>query len=68
MTSHEQFEVSVLQQGRWELLAVFPDFDVANVLAQSRKNRVRVTRTEFAEGRQVAADVLAEIGATRGDS
>jgi hypothetical protein len=65
MSSHEQFEVSVLQQGRWELLAVFPDFDVANVLAQSRKNRVRVTRMEFADGRQVAADVLAEIGATR---
>jgi 4'-phosphopantetheinyl transferase EntD len=61
----EQFEVCVLQEGRWEMLAAFPDFDVANALAQSRNTRVRLIRAEFTDGKQVAADVLAEIGATR---
>jgi hypothetical protein len=65
MINQEQFEVSVLEHGRWEMLAAFRDFDVANALAQSRKSRVRVIRAEFTDGKQVSADVLAEIGATR---
>lgn len=65
MISQEHFEVCVLQHGRWEMLAAFPDFDVANALAQARNTRVRLVRAEFTDGKQIAADVLAEIGATR---
>jgi len=67
MKSNEQFEIWVLQDHdtHWSMLAAFADFDVANALARSRKNRFRLVRTEFAAGHQIAADVLAEVGATR---
>jgi archaellin len=65
--NHEHFEVWVLQDQdtHWARLATFPDFDVAHALARTRSSRVRLVQTAFADGKEVSAVVLAEIGATR---
>jgi hypothetical protein len=64
---HDQFEVWILQDHdtHWARLGAFPDFDVAHALARTRSSRVRLVHTAFADGKEVSAVVLAEIGVTR---
>ncbi len=61
----EQFEVWQLNQDRWEFLASFQDFAVANAMARSRSHRVRLLRVVYEDAKPVEQDILAEIGATR---
>ncbi len=65
MSRFEQFEIWVLNGERWEFLASFADFDVANAVARARPHRVRLLHVVYEEGKAVAQEVLAEIGATR---
>jgi N-acetylneuraminic acid mutarotase len=65
MRTDEQFQVWVLDGGRWQIIGAFPDFDPANALARARNSRVRLVRAEFENGKATHADILAEIGATR---
>ena len=65
MQRFEQSEVWEFNDGRWELVAAFGDFEVANVLAHRRKYRVRLMQVVYEGDKPVRQDVLTEIGATR---
>jgi hypothetical protein len=65
MARYEQFEVWVHKDGRWEMVAAFLEFEVANALARARTSRVRLIQATYENGKQVSSDVLAEIGDTR---
>ena len=67
MSRFDQYEVWELNNGRWELIAAFRDFDVANVLAHRRTYRVRLMHVVYEDKKPVQQDVLTEIGATRLD-
>jgi hypothetical protein len=67
MARFEQFEVWEFNHGRWEFVASFHDFDVANTLARRRTYRVRLMHVVYDGGKAVEKDVLAEIGATRSE-
>ena len=63
----EQYEVWELNQGKWELIAAFRDFEIASVLAHKRTYRVRLMHVLYEGNTRVQQDVLTEIGATRKD-
>jgi hypothetical protein len=65
MSRFEQYEVWEFNHGRWELVAAFQDFDLANVMARRRTYRVRLMRITYDDGKAVQQEVLAEIGETR---
>jgi hypothetical protein len=67
MARFEQFEVWEFNREHWELVASFRDFDLANVMARRRTYRVRLMRVTYEDGKAVQQEVLAEIGATRGE-
>ncbi len=65
MSRFEQFEIWELNDGRWEFVASFKDFDVAHVMARKRTYRVRLMRVTYDGGKPVEQEILTEIGATR---
>ncbi len=65
LTRFEQFEIWEFNHDRWEFVASFVDFDVANALARRRTYRVRLMHVVYEDGKAVEQDILAEIGATR---
>ncbi len=65
MARFEQYEIWEFNSGRWEFIASFREFDVANVLARRRTYRVRLMRVVYEDGKPVQQEVLTEIGATR---
>ncbi len=65
MNRFEQFEVWEFNNGRWEFIASFRDFDAANVMARRRSYRVRLLHVTYEDSKPVSQEVLAEIGATR---
>jgi hypothetical protein len=67
MARFEQFEIWELNLGKWEFIAAFRDFEVANVLAHRRSYRVRLMHVTYEDSKPVQQDVLSEIGATRQD-
>ena len=67
MNRFEQFELWELNQGKWEFIAAFREFDVANLLAHRRSYRVRLMHVVYEDHKPVQQDVLTEIGATRLD-
>src|SRR5579885_1343619 len=60
----EQYELWEFNHGRWELVASFRDFEIANVLAHRRQYRVRLMHVVYEGNTAVQQDVLSEIGAT----
>ena len=67
MGRFDQYEIWELNRGKWELVAAFRDFDVANGLAHRRTYRVRLMHVVYEDNKPVQQDVLTEIGATRLD-
>jgi hypothetical protein len=65
MPRFEQYEVWEFNQGRWELVAAFPDFEFANLMARRRHYRVRLMRVVYEDGKVIQQEVLSEIGTTR---
>jgi hypothetical protein len=65
MARFEQFEIWEFNQGRWDFIASFTDFDVAHVMASKRRYRVRLMHMVYEDGSAVDQQVLSEIGATR---
>jgi hypothetical protein len=61
----QQYEVWQMNQGKWEFVSAFPDFDVAYSIAKNRKNRVRLLKVVYENGASVEQEVIAEVGATR---
>jgi hypothetical protein len=67
VTRFEQFEVWEFNHRKWEPVASFRDFEIANVLAHRRTYRVRLMHVVYEGNTAVEQDVLTEIGATRKD-
>ncbi len=65
MAKFEQFEIWEFNNGRWEFIASFKDFEIANVMARRRTYRVRLMHVVYENGKAVEQQVLTEIGATR---
>jgi hypothetical protein len=65
MARFEQFEVWEFNRGRWDFIASFRDFDVAQVMASKRRYRVRLMHVVYENGKAVDQQVLSEIGVTR---
>ncbi len=65
MARWEQFEIWQKSGDKWELLAAFPDLDLAQTMARSRNVKSRLLRATYEDDRLVEQDVIAELGATR---
>ena len=65
MSRFEQFEIWEFNQGRWQFIASFGEFEMANALARRRTYRVRLLHVTYDDGSKLAEEVLAEIGETR---
>jgi hypothetical protein len=66
MSRLEQFEVLQLVGERWELVAAFPQMDIATEVARNRKANVRLVRATYEDGKRIAEDIILDLGATRG--
>jgi hypothetical protein len=62
MARWEQFEVWARAGDRWELVAAFADFQVAQAVAHNRHTGVRLVHAVIEDGKEVQRDTLAEIG------
>ena len=65
MARLEQFEIWVLDHGKWQMIASFREFDIASAMARNRNSRMRLIRAVYENGQPVEQQVLAELGATR---
>jgi hypothetical protein len=65
MAKWEQYEVWSLNGEKWELVAWFHDFDVANAIMRKRTYRTRLIHAVYEDAQRVHEDLLAELGATR---
>jgi hypothetical protein len=65
MARFEQFEVWALNGDKWELVAAFPEFEVAAAVARNRGSRVRLLRAVYEDGKLMGSEVIAEVGSTR---
>jgi hypothetical protein len=66
MSRTEQFEVLQLVGGNWELVAAFPQLDLATEVAKNRKANVRIIRATYEDGKKVGEDLILDLGSTRG--
>ena len=64
MARFEQFKIWEFDHGRRDFTASFRDFDVAHVMASTRRYRVRLMHVVYENGKAVDQEVLTEIGAT----
>ena len=65
MARFQQYEVWSMNEGHWEFIASFVEFDPANALAMNRKDRVRLLNVTYDHGTPLKQEVIAEVGATR---
>ena len=65
MAMFVQYEIWENNGGKWEFIASFTDFDLANVMARQRSYRVRLMKVMYEDGEVAGQEVLTEIGATR---
>jgi hypothetical protein len=63
----QQYEVWQMTDGKWEFVSSFPDFDIAYSIAKNRKSRVRLLKVTYEDGVSVEQEMIAEVGATRGE-
>jgi len=67
MARLEQYEIWVLDEGKWQMIASFREFDIASAMARTRSSRMRLIRTVYENGQPVEQQILAELGATRNE-
>jgi hypothetical protein len=65
MARWEQFEVWVMNKGKWELVAHFNELDVASVVFKNRTYRQKLVRAVYEDGKVLQRDIIAEVGSTR---
>jgi hypothetical protein len=65
MARWEQYEIWVQNGVKWEMLASFPDFEVASAVARNRSSKMRLMLVTYEDSTVVSKDVIAELGATR---
>ena len=63
----EQYEVwtQAEENGHWDLLASFTEFDAARAVATTRSNRIRLVRVIYEKGQISESEILAEVGNIR---
>jgi hypothetical protein len=61
----EQFEVWRLNGERWELVASFPEFEIANAVARKRSRDVRLIHAVYDGGTLIQKKVLLDLGVPR---
>ncbi len=61
----EQYEVWVLNGDKWEMVAAFRDFHVAQDVARARNARVRLIHALYENDKLIEHEILAEVGSTR---
>jgi hypothetical protein len=66
MSRLDQFEVLQLVGDKWELVAAFPQMELATEVARNRANNVRLVRATYEDGKKIAEDIILDLGATRG--
>ena len=54
-----------MNDGKWEFVLSFADFDVAYAVAKNRKARVRLLKVSYEDGASVQQEIIAEVGDTR---
>jgi hypothetical protein len=68
MNEFEQYEVWAMAADggkRWQLVAAFPEFEVASAVASQRGERVRLVRAVYKDGKVAEQHVIAEVGKVR---
>jgi len=65
MARWEQYEIWVQNGVKWEMLACFPDFELASVVARGRTSKMKLMLVTYEDGTSVSKDVIAELGSTR---
>ena len=61
----DQYEIWVMNKGKWEFIAAFIDFDVASAVFRNRTYRQRMLHVVYEGATMVKQDVIAEVGTTR---
>jgi hypothetical protein len=67
MARFQHYEVWSMNEGDWEFIASFVEFGPANALAMNHKDRVRLLNVMYDNGVTLNQEVIAEVGATRGE-
>ncbi|HWC17752.1 MAG TPA: hypothetical protein VG498_12100 [Terriglobales bacterium] len=67
MDRWEQFEIWApsADSAEWQMVAAFPDFDVASAVAKGREDNVRLIRAVYLHGKVAEQHVLLDRGKTR---
>jgi hypothetical protein len=65
MPRWEQFEVWVMNQGKWEMVAHFNELDVASAVFKNRTYRQKLVHAVYEDGKMLQQDIIAEVGSTR---
>ena len=65
MAQWEQYEIWTVEDGKWELVAAFPRFDVASAVAANYTYRMRLVHAVYEDSKKISEDVVMELGATR---
>ena len=66
MSRVEQFEVLQIVGEHWELVAAFPQLELATEVAKNRSANVRIVRATYENGKKIAEDIILDLGSTRG--
>lgn len=56
-----------MNEGKWEFVSSFPDFEVAYSVAKNRQSRVRLLKVTYEEGVSVEQEMIAEVGTPRNE-
>jgi hypothetical protein len=54
-----------LHEHKWELVAAFPDLDLATEIARNRRSNVRMVRAVYEDGKRTSEEILLDLGSTR---
>jgi hypothetical protein len=65
MARLEQYEVLQLVGDKWELVAAFPEMELATEVARNRSANVRLVRATYQDGKKTAEDIILDLGSTR---
>jgi hypothetical protein len=67
MARWEQYEIWVQNGVKWEMLAVFQDFELASAVARNRSSKMKLMLATYEDSTVVTKDVIAELGTTRSE-
>ena len=66
MSRFQQYEIWQMNEGHWDLVSSFLDFDVAYSVTKNRSHNVRLLKVTYDQA-SVEQEIIAEVGSTRTD-